>query len=343
MKDFDIHDDPEIFMHRQVVLWNLLFFSVFMVFFFLPFAVCMAEEPGKRIGVTIMKNVSVSSENIRLGDIAEIDAPEDMLGKLSNVEFGPSPKAGKSRNIRLSSLKEAIEGALPSSQDISIDGPSVIIVKRASQAVSEEMLKEFFMKRVKEISVGKDAEISEFRVRGKNLFPEGDVEIKSSDDSRGVRMGNVSFPVDVFINGSREGRLTLSGHASKKIRVLCAVRDMPKGSIISKEDMVMVEKDAERGVRSGVISDASLLTGKKLDSPVKMGEPFHEKKLSTPAVLKKGDKVRLVAKSGLLSVETSGEAVSDAFPGEQVKIRNSDTGKLVNARVVDATTVEAVF
>jgi len=328
---------------KQSSVRNALFFAVLAVLSALPFVVSGAEADGQKITVTVQGHVSVKSDDIKLGEIAEIDAPENIAGELSGLIIAPSPKPGRQKNIRGGRLKDLIENRFPESKDIILDIPALIVVSRGSQSLPEEVLKEYYLNRIHEMSGNDPFEISDFRVRGKNIFPDGEIEIKASGDSRGIRMGNYSLPVDVYVDGSKEGRLTLSGNAGKKIKILCATRDIHKGSVVTSDDVRVETKEARNGTKGVFLTDSAMAIGKIVLSSVRAGAAISETNLGTPSVLKKGDKVRLVARAGLLSVETSGEVLSDAALGEQVKIKNIDTGKSVTARVVDSTTVEAVF
>lgn len=331
------------FVGKQSFVWNVLFFTVFAVFFFLPFVVFGADGDEQKISVTIQKNVYVKSEEIKLGEIAEINAPENISGEISEITIAPSPKPGRQKNIRSGKIKELLESRFSESKNMCLDIPAIIIVSRESQAVSEKILREYYDNKIHEMSGNDPLEISDFRIRGKNIFPGGEIEIRSQEDFRGIRMGNFSLPVDIYVDGSKQGRLTLSGHAGKQIKMLCAVRDIPKGSVLTADDIRIGERAARNGASCNFLDDPALAIGKKVISQVRAGAVIYEKNLAVPSLVKKGDKVRLVATAGLLSLETSAEVLSDAGPGEQVKIKNIDTGKLIIAKVVDSTTVEAVF
>jgi len=328
---------------KYSVVWDMLFFAVFMAFFFLPFIAFGADGDVPKISVTIQKNVTVKSEDIKLGEIAEINAPENIAGEISGIVVAPSPKPGRQKNVRSARIKDLLESRFPENKNVDLDIPALIIVSRGSQSVSEETLKDFYVKKVLEMSGGESLDISDFRVRGKNVFPVGEFEIRPQDDSREIRLGNFSLPVDIYVDGSRQGRLTLSGHTGKKTEMLCAVRNILKGSVLTADDIKVGTRDARNGENGNFLTDPALAVGKKVISAVRAGAAISEKNLAVPSMLKKGDKVRLVAKAGLLSLETSGEVLSDAGPGAQVRIKNIDTGKVLTAKVVDSTTVEAVF
>jgi flagella basal body P-ring formation protein FlgA len=47
----------------------------------------------------------------------------------------------------------------------------------------------------------------------------------------------------------------------------------------------------------------------------------------------KGESVTIIAKSNDFMIKTIGKALSDGSKGEEVKVRNSKSGRIINARV----------
>jgi len=65
--------------------------------------------------------------------------------------------------------------------------------------------------------------------------------------------------------------------------------------------------------------------------------------VSVPPVIHKGDKVKLVAKSGNIKIVTFGIAKSAGGTGDQIRIENMTSKKTIVGRVKDASTVEVIF
>ena len=59
--------------------------------------------------------------------------------------------------------------------------------------------------------------------------------------------------------------------------------------------------------------------------------------------IRRNDRVRLVAKKGLLRVVTMGIAKSDAVLGGRISVVNMGSGKTVMGEVIDAETVKVRF
>lgn len=302
-----------------------------------------ADAPKDTVRIIITRNVTVKYPETRLGDIAIIEAPEDISEEIAAMPVTDSPKPGRQKNFRTAGIRNALESRFRDKNSLILDMPDIIIIKTDFQQIPEKTLRDFYEKKALETSGGDAAGISDFRVRGKNIFPAGNFEIKPVAVFRGMNMGNFSLPVEVYIDGKMEGRLTLSGKIEKNVRVVCALRDIRKNEIISASDIRIEKLGAEKRMGVGFLTDTSLAVGKQTRSDIKTGAVLYEKNLFMPSVLKKGDRVRLVAKSGRLTIETLAEAMSDGKSGERIRVRNIDTGKLVSATVIDSGTVETVF
>jgi hypothetical protein len=74
------------------------------------------------------------------------------------------------------------------------------------------------------------------------------------------------------------------------------------------------------------------------------GPPSAEKHLDpSPVLIKRRDFVQLVIHIGNMQLTARGEALQDARAGERISVRNVDSSRVVNGRVVDRSTVEVDF
>ena len=62
-----------------------------------------------------------------------------------------------------------------------------------------------------------------------------------------------------------------------------------------------------------------------------------------PAVIGRGDRVRLVLHAGGMRIEGIGQALSDGAVGEVVRVRNADSRREVHGRVAPDGAVHVVF
>jgi len=80
------------------------------------------------------------------------------------------------------------------------------------------------------------------------------------------------------------------------------------------------------------IRDAQEVIGKVLRRPVAAGSILQRADVETADVVKRGEIVTIVAGGSAIEVRASGVALADAKPGEPVRIRHSESLRIVQAR-----------
>jgi len=76
--------------------------------------------------------------------------------------------------------------------------------------------------------------------------------------------------------------------------------------------------------------------GKVAKTYIPAGTPLDVDMVDLPLAIHEGDSVRLIVRSGAVEVDTTARAMRDARVGDSLPLQISDTGKLVQARCVDA-------
>lgn len=94
---------------------------------------------------------------------------------------------------------------------------------------------------------------------------------------------------------------------------------------------------------ANLVTDLQDAVGKRLKQNIKPGETIRHNMLSIPPLVHKGDKVKLVARSGALRIVTLGIAKSSGGLGDQIRIENSTSKKTVVGRVKSGSTVQVIF
>ena len=54
----------------------------------------------------------------------------------------------------------------------------------------------------------------------------------------------------------------------------------------------------------------------------------------------RGDEVELVARTNRLAVSALGQAMQDGGIGERIRVKNSDSGKILYGQILDAATIQ---
>ncbi|WP_317204950.1 flagellar basal body P-ring formation chaperone FlgA [Janthinobacterium sp.] len=138
--------------------------------------------------------------------------------------------------------------------------------------------------------------------------------------------------------GAEAWKYELIVRAAVSARVAVSAAPLPAGKALTAQDVAMERRDisaigdslAEPGAALGLASRRSL----------RAGEVLRRGQLVALAVVKRGEAVRIVARRAQVEVSMAGEALDAGAPGALVRVRNTTSGAVIQARVVAAGTVE---
>lgn len=111
-------------------------------------------------------------------------------------------------------------------------------------------------------------------------------------------------------------------------QVLVFVRDVPRGHVIGAFDIDWEDAVPGRLIRNGADMDA---VGKEVRRPIKAGQPVLANDLKQPAVIRKGEQVKIVYVSTGVRLTVDGIAQNEAAKGEPVRVLNSYSKRTIEA------------
>lgn len=295
------------------------------------------------IGVTVNKISQVEGETIYLRDIAQIVASEEIFERVGAVKISSSPKPGKGKKIPGYSIESKIRSKITVPGDsLNIISPKFLTVERASQTIPETGLMKYFNDYVAGRFQGKEYTISGFTIKGNKPRPVGKLTLRADDRRSSNRTGRVSLAVHVDVDGKPGGRIHLSGRVDVFENVVCAKRVIKNGDLIKSDDLCFKRKNIST-TPSDIFLAMEDVVGKVTKSRIRIGGAIRDRMLDMPPIVEKGSIVKLIARSGQLTVVTMGVSGQDGRKGDQVMVENISSKKRVVGRVTNPDTVEVLF
>lgn len=108
---------------------------------------------------------------------------------------------------------------------------------------------------------------------------------------------------------------------------------------ITQNDLVMQSFPAKR-IRSDIIRDIVQIVGMAAKHPMQPGNPISTLDLMKEQLVKRGDGVSLLYKTGELEINASGKALENGALGDSIKITNTGSNRTVDAKVTGPRQVE---
>jgi flagellar basal body P-ring formation protein FlgA len=293
--------------------------------------------------IKIFPKSQVHGDKICLADVADISgANNTLVSKIGAIPLGRSPRPGKERSFSRNRIHSLIMAIVDKSLNASIDIPDTVCVQRAYQRISEASLKQAYESYVAKRLSGIDTDITRFKIRGNNPLPMGSISLSPANHNKKPINGAFSLKMAVHVDGKDVGRLTLSGWVNRYEPVVCATRYISRGEILSNDDIVLKKINISKAPARLIRVPANAV-GKQVKSSLKAGGVVRHNLLEFPPMIEKGSQVKILAISGGIQVATIGIAMDEGREGDQIKVENIASKKLVVGRVANRSTVEVLF
>lgn len=183
------------------------------------------------------------------------------------------------------------------------------------------------------------------------------LELQKQSDNYSVKVSNLdpnlklqacSSPLEVAIHGDKKlsGRLSLkvtcpnpewfvylSAEIALFIKVVVAKTDLPRRTQLSSSLLSLQEMDLNK-VRGDYFTSLDEATGHLTKNRVRAGEILTSNNLVVSAAVNKGEQVAIIATNGKISVRMQGEALENGKIGEQIRVKNLQSGRTIRAVVV---------
>ncbi len=185
-----------------------------------------------------------------------------------------------------------------------------------------------------------------------------DVEVRVRSLDNRLRLHGCDVPLEAFWSpGSRQRGATSVGVACEgekpwKIyvrvtiklmrEVAVAARPLVRGDILQRDDVRMVRKDVSR-INGSYLEDPTPLIGYELRQSVSANSLLYSRMLQAPKLVRRGDKITVLAVVGGLEVRVMGEALSDGGKGQMIRVRNLSSKRVVQGEVVSKGMVRIVM
>lgn len=276
----------------------------------------------------------VTEGTIRLGDIAQIDSPnvqdDEAIIHLKRISVGESPKAGDTMMLDGSRVLERLKDEGVRLDSVRYTLPRNISITRAFREVKmdelERALGAFIAKGEKQIEVKQIMMDKPVRVPTDSLG----LEVVALQTTKPGHIG-VDFK---SIAGSDEVRFQMKAIADEWRMMPVAIRPMMKGSIVSASDVQLTRMNGTSMGRDSLEHIADIV-GRSLTKDVGQGEMFKASAVVIPPVVNAGSRVTVVFRQNRLEVTAVGTALENGGLGQDIRVRNDSSKKVVMGRVVE--------
>ncbi len=278
--------------------------------------------------------IVVHGQTITLGDLFT------NTGGSHSVPVGPAPAPGARINLGAVEIGRLV-------RDHGLDWPNMrnltrIPVTGDSQVVSRQDIEQALADAIAPDLDGSNVEITLLgRVDPIHLSPDAlptiDVTITDLDRDSGrfrARIGPMS-------QGGSHNDQIVTGRAQRLVAVPVLSRTLSRDTVIGPRDWEWKEQRADRLPRT-ILLDGEELTGQALRRTIRAGQPLRQSDVAPPALVERGDLVTMVIRRPGMELTALGRALGEGAKGDVIRLRNTQSMRIVEARIIGAGQVEPV-
>lgn len=161
------------------------------------------------------------------------------------------------------------------------------------------------------------------------------VEVQGNNALR----GRVNLKVSCL---DKDWFIYLSADIAHYLKVVVARTDLPRKADLTDAMLSLTEVDVSK-VRGDYFTDFNELQGVTLRSRVRVGDVISSNDVLIKDAVNRGEQITIVATNGTLSVRMGGEALDSGKVGDQVRVRNLQSNRVIRALVVGRGRVEVRY
>lgn len=147
-----------------------------------------------------------------------------------------------------------------------------------------------------------------------------------------IKAGRIS--VGVRCSAEKKWSIFVSAMINIFENILILSQPVQRGEIITQTMFFSEKRDVSK-LRGDFFTQAEQVENKQAARPLAIGTVLSLRNISEPVIVKRGDKVVISSAHSALSITMSGVAMMDGFKGQLIRVKNQNSGRIINAVVTE--------
>lgn len=300
-------------------------------------AILLLHIGGYSQNMAIKSEAEISGDKVMLNDVLEGVDTEFV----NDIPLIPAPKPGYARVIPNTLIFSKLKQVGIDTEKLSVDESGKTVVKRATAVISKDVLVESLRHYIQQQMPW---EISQTRIEIYSptedlALPEGDVEITWKPNNSYRYLGTGIFRGIIRVEGKVQKTIICRVMIETEGMLVVAVRDIPRGKIITEKDISVRQVALSRNTGSP-IWDLYSVIGMSARKFIPSGSSIQLEDIESPVIIKRNQIVPIEYKQGNICISAKVKVLSDARIGERVRCMYLNSEQQFEATVQSDGTVK---
>ncbi|BBB62254.1 hypothetical protein UNDKW_3981 [Undibacterium sp. KW1] len=316
------------------------------------FAWCLLADiaAAKTVQLELRSVVQVKSARLVLADVVNVDAATQREeAQLLALPIGTMSLTAGNMVVQRKALEKWVrQHAGARSRDIHWVGADAVNIMLQTQIVDAAKVRSHARAVLEEwISLNvRDAGSSDIAIRDQGelqalVVPAGEVKVRISHLSEPLSLrSKLTVLLDVLISDQVVKSVPVLFELSGSRQAFIARHDIARGGAVSEADVELREVDIFADVNEPVSPITFAKTAVRAKTGLHKGAILNRANIETVPDVARGEFVVLLARDGLVSIESRVEAMQDGYVGQIIKVRPGNSNNQIPAKIIEPGKVE---
>jgi flagellar basal body P-ring formation protein FlgA len=314
-------------------------------FIFYGVIISAAAFASDRIQLTFKPTVVVDQEEVRLADIASISG-DQKAGSLpvEKVVVAKAPLPGQTRFLSLDYIRIRLKQAGFQTDAMSFNGAQDVQISRNAAILSQDAITHAVEAAIRRQMPWKREAviISNIHFNDDIKLPTGTLTHRIVPNRDEDYLGRTMLALHLFVDGELVKKTWVHADISVMADVVKVVRPLGKHQPIEREDLAVVRADLA-DLSADTVRRVEEALGNQTTQMIYPDTVLKRGMFSLPPLVRRGDIVKIVANAGPMTITATGKVKQKGCKGEMVHVINTDSNRVIIARVIGPGAVEVDF
>ncbi|MBC2711731.1 MAG: flagellar basal body P-ring formation protein FlgA [Desulfosarcina sp.] len=319
--------------------------GVCLILMFVVFLSSPAAFSSDGICLTLKAAVAVDQAAIRLSDIATLTGASEMqLKTLGATVVARSPQPGQIRFVGIDYIRIRLKQAGADTASMIFKGPQDVRITRQAAKLPIRRIERAVETAIRSRMPWKneDVTISGITFDETIHLPTGKLSYRIVPNRNEDYLGRTILALHLFVDGEPVRKVWVNATISVMADVVTAIRPLGKHQHIELADLSVERRDLVE-LPSDTVSRIEDALGNRATRMIYPGSVLQSSMISSPPLVKRGDIVKIIANIGSMTITATGMVKQQGRKGEMVRVVNTDSRRIITARVTGPGAVAVDF
>jgi flagella basal body P-ring formation protein FlgA len=182
------------------------------------------------------------------------------------------------------------------------------------------------------INSSAEYEISVLPLDSQLKLPECTEPLEAFTTTNSIKAGRMA--IGVRCNAEKKWSIFTSAVIKVYETVIVLSRPVQRGEIITRQHLTIEKRDISK-LRGDFVTQAEQVENKQAARQMPTGAILGLKSFIEPKLIKRGDKIIISAIQPAFAIRMNGVAMMDGTKGQFIRIKNENSGRIINATVIE--------